>query len=157
LYLATVEHAYRERVLQVPFPEWQPGDSARTKLAGFILTMITRMIGHGPAQWERELMLREVARPSDACQGMVQEFIRPQFALLEGILAELMPGVPAARRRLVAFSVVGQCLHYRVVQPVIQMLVSEEEFATYEPRLLADHITQLTLGGIEHIVASSAK
>ena len=47
-----------------------------------------------------------------------------------------------------AFSVVGQCLHYRVTDPVIRMLVSPQEYASYEPERLAEHITELTLGGI---------
>ena len=152
LYIAAVEYAYRKRAEQVPFPHWDEHTSPRDKLADFILTMLTRMIGKGPPEWERELLLREVARPSDACQAMVHDFIRPQFAMLEGILANLMPQIAPERRRLVAFSVVGQCLHYRVVQPVIEMLVSADEFARYEPKLLADHITELTLGGIERIV-----
>ena len=36
-------------------------------------------------------MLREVAHPTEACQELVRDFIRPQFAMLVGILGELMP------------------------------------------------------------------
>ena len=134
------------------FPVGRQKLDPHKKLADFILTMLTRMIGRGPSQWERELMLREVARPTEACQEMVHDFIRPQFAMLVGILSELMPAASAERIRLVAFSVVGQCLHYRVTDPVIQMLVSPKEYASYEPQRLADHITELTLGGIERIL-----
>jgi AcrR family transcriptional regulator len=157
LYIAAVEYAYQKRAQQVPFPHWDCHTSARQKLADFILIMLTRMIGKGPAEWERELMLREVARPTDACQAMVHDFIRPQFSMLETILAELMPQIAPERRRLVGFSVVGQCLHYRVVQPVIEMLISPEEFAGYEPKLLAGHITELTLGGIDRIVSDAKR
>jgi AcrR family transcriptional regulator len=157
LYLAAVEFAYRHRAEQVPFPDWAEGTEPRKKLADFILTMLTRMIGRGPSQWERDLMLREVARPTDACQEMVRDFIRPQFAMLVGILGELMPTASAERIRLVAFSVVGQCLHYRVTDPVIQMLVSAKEYAGYEPQHLAEHITELTLGGIERILRDQQK
>jgi AcrR family transcriptional regulator len=151
LYLATVEYAYRQRAEQVPFPHWSADTPPRRKLADFVLTLITRMIGQGPAQWERELILREVARPSESCRELVHDFIRPQFAVLDGILAEIWPTADARKRHLLAFSVVGQCLHYRVVDPVVRMLVSPEEFATYEPSMLAEHITKLTLGGIQHM------
>lgn len=157
LYIATVEFAYRQRAEQVPFPSWPEGTDPRKKLADFILTMLTRMIGRGPSQWERDLMLREVASPTEACQEMVHDFIRPQFAMLFEILSELMPTSSAERIRLVAFSVVGQCLHYRVTDPVIQMLVSPQEYASYEPQRLARHITELTLGGIERILHDQQK
>lgn len=157
LYVAAVEFAYRQRAEQVPFPSWPEGTDPRKKLADFILTLLTRMIGRGPSQWERDLMLREVPRPTEACQEMVHDFIRPQFAMLFGILSELMPTASAERIRLVAFSVVGQCLHYRVTDPVIQMLVSPQEYASYEPQRLAEHITELTLGGIERILRDQRK
>ena len=48
LYLAAVEFAYRQRAEQVPFPSWPAGTDPRKKLADFILTMLTRMIGRGP-------------------------------------------------------------------------------------------------------------
>jgi hypothetical protein len=43
---------------------------------------------------------------------------------------------------------VGQCLHYRIAEPIIRLLVSDEEYEKYRPQLLADHITDLTLRGI---------
>lgn len=148
LYLAAVERAYSHRAEQVPFPAWSEDTSPQKKLADFVLTLLTRMVGQGGEQWERELMLREVAQPTDACQELVQDFIRPQFQVLYHILEELLPRATPARLRLVAFSVVGQCLHYRVTDPVIRMLVPAEEYATYNPEHLARHITELTLRGI---------
>jgi AcrR family transcriptional regulator len=148
LYLAAVERAYYHRAEQVPFPDWPPGTAPQDKLAGYVCTLLTRMIGDGGEKWERELMLREVAQPTAACQEMVHDFIRPQFQALYQILEELMPGASPAQVRLAAFSVVGQCLHYRVTDPVIRMLVPPEEYATYQPEHLARHITELTLRGI---------
>ncbi len=148
LYVAAVEHAYRHRAEQVPLPQWEVGVPPQRKLADFVLTLITRMIGRDGTPWEHELLLREVARPSDACQKMVEDFIRPQFQMLLRILEELMPQASAAERRLVGFSVVGQCLHYKVTDHVVRMLVPPEEYARYGPEYLASHITALTLRGI---------
>lgn len=148
LYLAAVERAYSHRAEQVPLPAWSADTTPQEKLADFVLTLLTRMVGQGGEQWERELMLREIAQPTDACQHLVHDYIRPQFQVLYHILEELMPGVTPQRLRLVAFSVVGQCLHYRVTDPVIRMLVPPEEYASYQPEMLARHITKLTLQGI---------
>jgi hypothetical protein len=94
------------------------------------------------------VVLREFGRPTDACLELARESIRPHFDVLVSIVAELAPRLAPQKRHLVAFSVVGQCLHYRVAAPIIQLLVSEDEYARYEPELLADHITDLTLRGI---------
>ncbi len=49
---------------------------------------------------------------------------------------------------MIAFSIVGQCLHYKVAQPVIRMLVPEEEYRRFTPEYLARHITALTLAAL---------
>jgi hypothetical protein len=91
-------------------------------------------------------MLPEMSRPDSACEALVSDCIRPEFRLLLGILADLVPAeMPDARRHLIAFSIAGQCLHYRVAQAVIRMLVPEEEYCRFTPEYLAQHVTALTL------------
>jgi hypothetical protein len=113
-----------------------------------VLTLLRRMISPGGSQWEGELMIREITQPTEACQELVREYIGPHFAALGSIVEELMPDASPEKRHLVAFSVVGQCLHYRVTEPVIRLLVSNEEYRGYQPERLAEHITELTLRGI---------
>jgi AcrR family transcriptional regulator len=148
LYVEAVKRAHMSRAEQFPLPEWPPGTPPQKKLADFVLTLLKRVIGPTDSQWQGELLMREIGRPSEACQELARDSIRPHFEVLSAIIAELAPRMSPQKRRLVAFSVVGQCLHYRVTAPVIQMLVSSEEYAAYQPELLADHITDLTLRGI---------
>ncbi len=148
LYVEAVKRAHMRRAEQFPLPQWAAGTPPQKKLADFVLTLLQRVIGVTDSQWEGELLMREIGRPSDACRELAQDSIRPHFEALGAILAELAPGLSAEKRRLVGFSVVGQCLHYRVTAPIIQMLVPSEEYAKYRPELLADHITDLTLRGI---------
>ena len=145
LYIEAVKRAHRSRAEQIPLPEWSADTPPEKKLADFVLTLLRRMIGAPVSQSEAELMMREIGRPSEACQELVQDSIRPAFEALNAILLELVPNLTPEKRRLVAFSVVGQCLHYRVADPVVQLLVSEEEYRHYRPELLADHITDFTL------------
>jgi len=148
LYIETVKQAHLSRAEEFPLPAWPEGTCPRQMLADFVLVFLRRVIGPTVAPWQGDLMMREVAQPTDACQELVRDSIGPHFQALNKILAELMPNATIAERHLTAFSVVGQCLHYRVVQPVIRLLVSAEEYATFEPELLARHITNLTLNGI---------
>jgi TetR/AcrR family transcriptional regulator, regulator of cefoperazone and chloramphenicol sensitivity len=148
LYVEAVKRAHLNRAQLFPLPNWAPHTPPQKKLADFVLTLLRRMISPSGSKWEGELMIREIASPTEACQELVHDYIRPHFEALGTIIAELMPDAPPEKRHLVAFSVVGQCLHYRVTAPVTRMLVSDREFARYGPELLAKHITDLTLHGI---------
>lgn len=148
LYIEAVKRAHLNRIRQHPLPDWPEGTPAAERLADFVKTLLMRMIGPADSHWESELMSREIARPSEACAAMARESIQPDFRILGEIMAELMPGATEQKLHLAAFSVVGQCLHYRIAEPIIRQLVSDEEYQQYRPELLAEHITDLTLRGI---------
>ncbi len=71
--------------------------------------------------------------------------------MLNEIIAEMLPsGFPEHRRHKIAFSIVGQCLIYRVCNHVVGMLIgSEERNKSFVVDQLAEHIVQFSLGGIE--------
>jgi AcrR family transcriptional regulator len=148
LYIEAVKRAHKNRAELFPLPEWKVGTPPQKKLADFVLTLLRRMISPAGSKWEGQLLLREIAHPTEACQELVRDYIRPNFEALGSILEELMPGATPEKRHLVGFSIVGQCLHYRVTAPVTRMLVSEGEFSRYQPEQLAEHITEFTLRGI---------
>lgn len=149
LYLEAVKHAHRQRVEQFPLPEWPEDTPAAIRLRDFVRTFLARVM-HGEGRgWEVQLMLREVLNPTEATAMFVQEYVRPHFELLNRILADLVPeSFPLERRRLLAFSVIGQCLHYRVGRPIMQLLLSEEDFRRLQPDLLADHIASVILAAL---------
>ena len=149
LYVETVKWAHASRAQQVPLPQWAADVPAEEKLRDFVTMFLERLFYSQEQPWHCELMLRELAQPTGACEEVVRSFIREQFALLQTIFGELVPdGLPELRRHLITFGIVGQCLHYRIAQPVIRLLVPPEEFATYQVRLLADHITDWTLAAL---------
>ena len=148
LYVEAVKRAHKNRADLFPLPQWAPGTPPAQKLREFVLTMLRRMISPEGSKWEGELLLREIAHPTEACQELVRDYIRPNFEALGCILEELMPDATPEKRHLVGFSIVGQCLHYRVTAPVTRMLVSEGEFSGYQPEKLAAHIAEFTLRGI---------
>ena len=150
LYIESVKHAHELRVKQVPLPEW-PGDRpAAERLHDFIDNLLERMLGFGQPPWQVRLMLREVLQPTDACRELVEDYMRPHFALLVSILDDLCAGrLPESELRRIAMSIIGQCFLYRAAGDVVGMLVPHYEIETlHTPARLADHVTCFTLAAL---------
>jgi AcrR family transcriptional regulator len=150
LYIESVKHAHRERVAQVPLPEWPPGRPAAERLHDFVDNLLERMLGCTQPPWQVRLMLREILHPTDACREMVEDYMRPHFALLVSILDELCRGrLPQPELRRVAMSIIGQCFLYRAAGDVVGMLVPRAEIDTlHTPKQLADHVTRFSLAAL---------
>jgi AcrR family transcriptional regulator len=152
LYVECVRHAGTCCATRVPLPQWEKGIPGSQKLRDFVQMFLNRAVVDQQPPWHSELIMRELGRPSKACATFVQEFVRPTFGLLNVVLEELLgPAVPLAKRRLIAFSIVGQCLHYRFTREVVRSLLGPEEFAALDIELLTDHITQFSLAAIERL------
>jgi AcrR family transcriptional regulator len=151
LYIQTVTCARQRKVARIPLPSLADSPSPEACLRDYIKALLTRMIGVSEAPWQSRLMLREVLQPTKACQQMVEEYFRPDFNLLLEILAALLPeDTPEHVRRKIGFSIVGQCLFYRVAGHVVAMLVPGGEHREhYAVEQLADHISQMTLSALE--------
>jgi AcrR family transcriptional regulator len=148
LYIEAVKSACLRQAEHFPFPDWPAGTPPEVKLRDFIGVLLNRMQGHDSAPWARALFLRELAYPTAACTEFVQRVVRPNAELLTRILTELLPDVPERKRRLIAFSIVGQCFFHRFAQPIVAQLVGEEELRTYDSALLAEHITDFSFAAL---------
>lgn len=150
LYHQTVKLAHMLRLEQVPPPKPDANATPEQRLRQFVELMLTRMLGRNELDWQNRLMMRELLDPTAACQPLVEEFIRPQLNQLLRILDDLLPDeVPAHRRHQTAFSIVGQCLHYKVAREFVSLLIpADVRERHYAIEQLADHITQFSLKGI---------
>ena len=150
LYIESVKHAHEARIRQVPLPAWPADKPAAERLHDFVANMLERMLGFGQPPWQVRLMMREVLHPTDACRELVEDYIRPHFALLVSILDELAGralGEPELRR--VALSIIGQCFLYRAAGDVVGMLVPAAELAAlHTPEHLATHVTRYALAAL---------
>ena len=146
LYIETVNLARQLRADRFPMPVWAPGTPAPERLHDFVTTLLAV----DEVSWNTRLMLREVVEPTGVCVQLVQEYIRPMFELLSGIVSELLPAAAAEHlQRKIAFGIVGQCLYYRVANNVVASLVSDEErLEQFQPQQLADHITHFCLSAV---------
>lgn len=149
LYLESIKLARQQQVERFPLPQRPPESSAEVRLFDFILTLLTRLLD-SDQPWQTRLMMREILRPTSACRELVEDHMRPHFEFLLRVLGELVPAeTPPNQLRQIGFSVVGQCLHYRVANSVISMLTPEDEReACFSTEQLAEHIWQFTLAAL---------
>ncbi len=150
LYVETVRRAYTLRSTQVPMPAWPDDASPAEKLTGFIHTLVTRMVGLEEAPWPTRLLTNEVLEPTAACQDLVEEYFRPIFDALLGILGDIVPeSVSTEQRQRLAFSVLGQCVLYRVAGGVVTMLVTPGEVERhFSIDQIARHISAVSLAAL---------
>ena len=146
LYIETVTQAHELKVRQVQFPVWSADTPPDDKLRDFLRTLMTRMLGTKQAPWQTALMMREVLRPTAACKALVKDYFRPDFDLLLGILREILPKeTPAYKLHQIGFSILGQCLHYRVAGDVVAIMIDEQERRDhYSVPQLAEHIAEFS-------------
>jgi len=153
LYVNTVQQAYENRAATVPMPTWDELDSPAVQLRGFIHTLMARMVGLDEAPWQTRLLMREVLSPTKACQTLIEEYFRPHMEILLQILDKMLPlRVDDHRRQKIAFSIVGQCLFYRVSGSVVSLMVSPGDLQEhYSVTALADHIADVCIASLENL------
>jgi hypothetical protein len=112
--------------------------------------MLDRMLGGDQPPWQVRLMMRELLQPTEACRELVEDYIRPHFGILLGVLDELTgSALPASEVRRLGLSIIGQCFLYRAAGDVVAMLVPGGEIdAFHTPQAIADHVTRFTLAAI---------
>ena len=148
LYLEAVEAAHCGGVDMI-HPEWPAGMRAEDKLRFFVRRWLEHFMDGQRPSWHTRLMLREMGEPTEACSKLVEAYIRPMADTLRDIIRELVPGhVSETQRWLIGFSIVGQCLFYKVHRPVAELLVGREGFEIFNIDLLADHISRFALAAI---------
>ena len=155
LYNETVRRAHGSLVERVPLPEWPTDTPAPVKLRGFVHTLLSRMLSRDSRAWQPRLMLREVLNPTEACREVVNDYFRPHFEILVSIIREIVSDdTPQHCCQQIAFSVVGQCLHYRVGGEILRMLISDESRRdNFQVEQLAEHIATFSLAALGQVPA----
>ncbi len=153
LYVETIKYSHQFRAEQTPLPEWPPGTPAKVRLRDYVHTTVRRMLVAKELPWQARLMFREILEPTGACQELAQDLFRPHFEMLLNILRDLAPdSVTGDQLYRLAFSVIGQCVFYKVHKPIIGMLISEERVENlYQTEQLADSITEMVLASIAEL------
>ena len=148
LYLQAVLEAHRcgmSREAELSITEGAPSD----RLRAFIHHFLTNVLAMNQQNtWHSMLMMREMLRPTRACETLVRETIRPKFERLQAILREICPAADERRLNALGFSVIGQCLHYRMARSVSERLIGAEAYQSLDLDYLTDHIAGFTLAAL---------
>ncbi len=150
LYIECVKFAHAAASERVPLPEWPAGATPEEKLREFVRVTVLRTLGCKPAAWQVQLMMREVNQPSEAVREILDEYIRPHFALACELFGEVLPpDTPNHVKQKLSFSLVGQCLQYKLAGEMLPMLIGPETVQTeFTTEKLIEHITQVTLASV---------
>jgi AcrR family transcriptional regulator len=159
LYAAVLEELLASGLRQFPPQDsLETGAPAEIRLETFLHSFFSRLLGDGGltgAEGKGRLLAKEFSDPSPALEWLVEKHIRPQQAVLSGIVAELAgPGADRDALRLAVLSVIGQCLHYAYARPVISKLIPGFFETSADPATLARHVTRFSLGGIRRLSES---
>lgn len=119
------------------------------QLRGFIRHFLERILAlHAPDDWRHRLVLREMLNPTSASDVLIREAIRPRFERLLGILRRVCPEAEERKLHALAFSVIGQCLHYKMARPITERLVGPEGVEALDLDFLAEHIATFCLAAL---------
>ena len=128
---------------------FDPGLSPAERLRAFIRHFLGRVLSmNQPADWRHRLMMREMLSPTPFSEVLVREMIRPRFELMRGLMREICPEADDRRLNALVFSVIGQCLHYKMARRVTERLIGEEGYRALDLDYLTDHITAFCLAAL---------
>jgi AcrR family transcriptional regulator len=114
--------------------------------------MVRMIVGQEP-NLHSQLMMREMADPSEALPVIVQEFIAPLVREMREIIARLRPELDARQVERVTFSIAGQVHFYRFMMPVLLPMLDLKAYSKPFLRQIEDHILDFSLGGMEKLAA----
>lgn len=146
LYLEVIRSIRAKCEARFPMPR-ASDEPIEKRLRSHIRVMLSRMLNdHDEGGWEAQLMMREMHRPTEAFQELIEQYFRPNFVQLCQIIERMLPpGTPLPECQRLAFSVVGQCLYYRVGRETVRaMIPSQVRNEYFSIDSLVEHIASLT-------------
>ncbi|MEQ8768127.1 MAG: CerR family C-terminal domain-containing protein [Planctomycetota bacterium] len=141
LYLETVRRAMRRRsvddVWQILDRSHGSAKEAAATLTRFIRLFLARVLEE-PEEPATCLMLREATQPSEAVDAVVRDFVKPHEGLIVACVRALVPRADPDELPLMAQSILGQIVHYRVFRPFLSRLRASD----YDSAASLDRITR---------------
>ena len=151
LYAAVMVYAHiRARERYPLFPGESEDIPAAQRLRTFISNLMYSLLDEGMPAWHAKLMAQEMIEPTAALDTLVENMIRPMSEKLGAVIRELL-GAEATddQVRLCQISIIGQCVHHRNAQPVIQRLFPQQKYGPEDIQALVDHITRFSLSALK--------
>lgn len=150
LYLALLKSASAPALKKYPTTlGLSDNPTSEERLHAFVRSLLLRISDKGRPAWHAKLLAHELAEPTEALDGLIDEVYRPLILQLNAIVRDLSGGDATEETiRLFTRSILGQCLYYHHARPVIARMTPNEQFEPDDIERLARHITQFSLAGI---------
>ena len=152
------EQLYVQVVLDAHRCGFEPEDqdagesaSPAEQLRDFIRNFLCKVLSiNDPDDWRHRILLREMLHPTSASDVLIREAIRPKFERLSRILRRFCPDADDRKLHALGFTVIGQCLHYKMARAVTERLIGVEAYRALDLDYLTDHITTFCLAALGH-------
>ncbi|MDF2445417.1 MAG: hypothetical protein K0S46_653 [Moraxellaceae bacterium] len=96
-----------------------------------------------------KICVREFVQPTEALDFLVNEIVKHQFAIMKSVVAAVLArDADEAEIHRFAVSVVSQCYHYGMAEPMLTRLGVKLPETDAEIVELAEHITRFSLAGL---------
>jgi AcrR family transcriptional regulator len=126
----------------------EPAEQLRTFIRHFLCHVLAL---HDPDDWRHRLVIREMLHPTSASDVLIREAIGPRFERLAGILRRFCRDAEQRKIHALAFSVIGQCLHYKMARPIAERLVGPSGMQALDLDYLTEHITTFCLAALGYL------
>jgi TetR/AcrR family transcriptional regulator, regulator of cefoperazone and chloramphenicol sensitivity len=154
LYAEVWKEAFQEAINRYPLDGRLKADaSAESRLRATIHSLLRRMLDSSSLGYAGQIVLMELANPTEALELVKQDVIEPLRRRMHAIVRELI-GSKASEEQVVfcAISIIHQCLGFGFkrgkVPPVLDAMDKEMLLSS-----LTDHICRFSLGGIDAVRA----
>jgi TetR/AcrR family transcriptional regulator, regulator of cefoperazone and chloramphenicol sensitivity len=127
------------------------GLSPDEQIRSFVRVFVTRLQGDGPTAWIHKLMAREMERPTEVLDLVMQQVLKPRIEYLCGVIGAITgfrPDDPRVTRCVTSLQV--QCLV--AARPIPKPIA--KSFPAHDIDTMIDHIVDFSLGGMRAIAAA---
>ena len=127
-----------------------PGRTPEEKLRLFVRATLQHMYGEGRPAWPVRLMTHELAQPTPALEGVVEQVIRPRYDAMRGLVSGIIGrAVDHRATRLCTQSIMGQIMIYAHGREVIKRLWPDLRFTPETLDELAGHIAAFSWAALK--------
>jgi AcrR family transcriptional regulator len=134
-----------------------PGRTPEAKLRAFARLLLEQMFGEDRPAWPVRLMTHELAEPTPAFDGVVEQIMRPKHDAIRALVAGVI-GRPADHRqtRLCAQSIIGQITTYAHGREALKRLWPELRFTPDTLDEIAGHIASFSFAALKTFARRNA-